>query len=138
MGAATALLHADRDHSIAGIVCDSAFADLKQLAKELAGKYTKIPKWILSGAMKIISSSVKSRAHFSLSDLKPIDHVEEAFIPALFGHAEGDDFIEPHHSEELHEKYAGDKNYITFEGDHNSRRPSFFYDSVSIFFHNCL
>jgi len=29
MGAATALLHANRDPSIAGMVLDSAFADLK-------------------------------------------------------------------------------------------------------------
>lgn len=36
MGAATALLHADRDHSIAGMVLDSGFTSLKVLAKELA------------------------------------------------------------------------------------------------------
>ena len=29
MGAATTILHADRDHSIAGIVVDSSFASLK-------------------------------------------------------------------------------------------------------------
>jgi hypothetical protein len=29
MGAATALLHGDRDPSIAGMVLDSAFADMK-------------------------------------------------------------------------------------------------------------
>lgn len=31
MGAATALLHSNRDHSIAGLVLDSAFSDLKTL-----------------------------------------------------------------------------------------------------------
>jgi len=36
MGAATALLHADRDPSIAGIVLDSAFTDLKTLCGEIA------------------------------------------------------------------------------------------------------
>lgn len=35
MGAATALLHADRDMSIAALVLDSAFADLTQLAEEM-------------------------------------------------------------------------------------------------------
>ncbi len=76
MGAATALLHADRDHSIAGVVVDSGFTSLKQLAKELAKKFTKIPGFILSGALKMIASSVKSRANFNLNDLNPIDHVE--------------------------------------------------------------
>ncbi|KAG2684596.1 hypothetical protein I3760_10G083800 [Carya illinoinensis] len=32
----------------------------------------------------------------------------------------------------------GDKNIIKFEGDHNSTRPQFYYDSVSIFFCNVL
>lgn len=32
----------------------------------------------------------------------------------------------------------GDKNVIKFDGDHNSPRPQFYYDSVSIFFYNVL
>lgn len=32
----------------------------------------------------------------------------------------------------------GDKNIIKFGGDHNSPRPQFYYDSVSIFFFNVL
>ena len=35
MGAVTALMHADRDPSIAGMVIDSAFSSLKKLAEEL-------------------------------------------------------------------------------------------------------
>jgi hypothetical protein len=27
---------------------------------------------------------------------------------------------------------------VFFDGDHNTRRPDFFFDSVSIFFHNTL
>ena len=34
--------------------------------------------------------------------------------------------------------WQGDKNIIKFEGDHNSPRPQFYYDSVSIFFYNVL
>jgi len=70
--------------------------------------------------------------------LNPIDDVGSCFIPALFAHAEGDDFILPHHSKTLHEKYGGDKNIILFEGDHNTVRPSFFYDSAIIFLVNVL
>lgn len=32
----------------------------------------------------------------------------------------------------------GDKNIIKFDGDHNSSRPQFYYDSVLIFFYNVL
>lgn len=138
MGAVTALLHSDRDPSIAGIVCDSAFSDLKKLANELAKKYTKMPGFVVSAGTKLIARSVRAKANFELEKVKPISHVDKAFIPALFGHAIDDDFILPSHSEALHEAYAGDKNYITFDGDHNTARPQFFMDSVVIFFLNSL
>jgi len=38
----------------------------------------------------------------------------------------------------LSEKYVGDHNLIIVGGDHNSERPQFYYDSVSIFFSNNL
>ncbi|WJX27953.1 hypothetical protein P8452_16726 [Trifolium repens] len=62
----------------------------------------------------------------------------KTFIPVLFGHASDDKFIQPHHSDLISESYAGDKNIIKFDGDHNSSRPQYFYDSVSIFFYNVL
>ena len=88
--------------------------------------------------MKLVRSSIKSKANFDVYDLTPISHVKECFIPALFAAANSDDFILPHHSVELHAAYAGDKNLVKLEGDHNSPRPSFFFDSVVIFFHNTL
>lgn len=134
MGAATALLHGDRDPSIAGMVLDSAFADMKQLVTELARTHTKLPSFLVSTAMALIRNSVQSRANFDIYKLKPIDHVQECFIPALFATGEQDEFIQPHHSEQMFQKYAGDKNIIKFEGDHNTHRPLFFYDSAVIFF----
>lgn len=40
MGAVTALMHADRDPSIAGLVLDSAFSSLRTLAEELAKNHS--------------------------------------------------------------------------------------------------
>ena len=73
-----------------------------------------------------------------MNKLTPITHVKECFIPALFATGEQDDFVKPHHCEELHEAYAGDKNLIKFEGDHNASRPDFFNNSAVIFFTNTL
>ncbi len=58
MGAATALLHGDRDPSIAGMVLDSAFSDLKVLVQELARTHTKVPSFLVSTAMSLIRGSV--------------------------------------------------------------------------------
>jgi pimeloyl-ACP methyl ester carboxylesterase len=98
MGAVTALLHGDRDPSIAGMVLDSPFASLKQLVSELAKQYTKIPNFLISSALGLIKGSVESRAHFNIYDLTPIDHVSKCFIPAMFATGLQDDFILPHHS----------------------------------------
>jgi len=138
MGAVTALLHGDRDPSIAGMVLDSPFSDLKTLVMELGATHTKIPKFLISTAMTFVRSSIRSRADFDCYHLAPIEHVDKCFIPALFATGNQDDFIKPHHTDELYKKYAGDKNVIKFEGDHNSTRPSFFFDSATIFFSTTL
>lgn len=88
MGAVTSLLHGDRDPSIAGMVLDSPFSNMKVLVGELAKQYTKIPSLLVSGALKLVRSTVKSKANFDLFDLSPIDHVNQCFIPALFAIAE--------------------------------------------------
>lgn len=99
MGAATALLHAHRDPSVGGIVLDSTFSSLKVVAEELVKTYaSKVPSFLIKGAMKMVKSSIKKKANFDIFKVNPIDHVEEAFIPALFAYAEGDDFVLPHHS----------------------------------------
>ena len=138
MGAVTSLMYADRDPSIGAMVLDSPFSDLKILVNELAKQYTKIPSLFVSGAMKLVRKTVKSKANFDLEDLVPMRHVDKAFVPVLFAAGKQDDFIQPHHAEDLHKKYAGDKNIVMLEGDHNSPRAEFFMDSAVIFFHNRL
>ncbi|KAL5063253.1 hypothetical protein RYX36_024990, partial [Vicia faba] len=81
---------------------------------------------------------IEKKAKFDIMKLNCVLVAPKTFIPVLFGHASDDKFIQPHHSDLISESYAGDKNIIKFDGDHNSSRPQFFYDSVSIFFYNVL
>ena len=119
MGSVTCLLHGDRDPGIAGMVLDSPFTNLRALVNELAKKHVNVPNFLLSAAIWAVKKSIKSKAGFDIEKLSPIDHVDKCFIPALFATGMQDDFIEPKHCEELHARYAGDKNIIRFEGDHN-------------------
>ena len=89
-------------------------------------------------AIRMLQGSVKKQAGFNIRQISPIIHADKCFIPALFVAGEHDDFIKKHHSEQLHKKYAGDKNLIIVEGDHNSPRPKFMFDSASIFLQTCL
>ncbi|CAI0374158.1 unnamed protein product [Linum tenue] len=112
MGAVTSMLYGAEDPSIAGMVLDSAFSNLFDLMMELVDVYKiRLPKFTVA---------------------------PKTFIPALFGHASDDKFIQSHHSDIIFKSFAGDKNMIKFNGDHNSSRPQFYYDSVSIFFFNIL
>eukprot|EP00549_Striatella_unipunctata_P004205 CAMPEP_0118698022 /NCGR_PEP_ID=MMETSP0800-20121206/14924_1 /TAXON_ID=210618 ORGANISM="Striatella unipunctata, Strain CCMP2910" /NCGR_SAMPLE_ID=MMETSP0800 /ASSEMBLY_ACC=CAM_ASM_000638 /LENGTH=491 /DNA_ID=CAMNT_0006597705 /DNA_START=101 /DNA_END=1576 /DNA_ORIENTATION=+ len=142
MGAATALMHGDRDPSIACMILDSPFADLTQLCEEMVEKGREqginVPNVIVSVAIRMLQSSVKKQANFNIKQISPIAHADKCFIPALFIAGEHDDFIHKRHSAAIHGRYAGDKNLIIVEGDHNSPRPKFMFDSVSIFLQTCL
>jgi len=137
MGAVTALMHADRDHTIGGMVLDSPFSNLTTLATELAqSEYLamKVPTWLLSGAMAVGRMRIKSLCGFDIDALTPEQHVGDSFIPAFFVHGRSDDFIAPHHTQKLFEAYNGDKELEIVDGDHNSPRSAALIQKCVLFF----
>ena len=135
-------MHGDRDPSIAAMVLDSPFSDLTRLCEEMVDKARdqgiNVPGFVSGVAIRVLRGSVRRQADFDIKDVNPITHVPHCFIPALFIAAENDDFITKSHSLSLHDAYAGDSNMIVVDGDHNSSRPRFMFDSVSIFLQACL
>ena len=138
MGAVTAIMYGDRDPSIAGMVLVSAFASLKELIEELVKERVNLPNFIVNQATKLVKSTIMKKAKFNLDEIEPKKYAARCFIPALFCHANGDNFVNKHHCADLSEVYAGDKNAVYVEGNHNSSRPRYFRDSASIFFFNTL
>ncbi|QCD79898.1 uncharacterized protein LOC114177668 isoform X4 [Vigna unguiculata] len=139
MGAVTSLMYGAEDPSIAGMVLDSPFSDLVDLMMELVDTYKiRLPKFTVKFAIQYMRRAIQKKAKFDIMDLNTIKVAKSCFVPALLGHAIEDDFIQPHHSDRIFEAYMGDKNIIKFEGDHNSPRPQFYFDSINIFFHNVL
>ncbi|PIA58241.1 hypothetical protein AQUCO_00500291v1 [Aquilegia coerulea] len=139
MGAVTSLLYGSEDPSIAGMVLDSSFSNLFDLMMELVDVYKiRLPKFTVKMALRYMRRVIKKKAKFDIMDLNCMQVAPKTFIPALFGHGTEDILIQSHHSDRIFKSYAGDKNIIKFEGDHNSARPQFYYDSVSIFFYNVL
>ncbi|OAE25329.1 hypothetical protein AXG93_4620s1430 [Marchantia polymorpha subsp. ruderalis] len=139
MGAVTCLMYGAQDPSIAGMVLDSPFSNLFDLMMELVDVYKiRLPKFTVKVAVQYMRKVIQKKAAFDIMDLDTVQVAGKSFIPALFGHATEDLFIQPHHSDLLFKAYSGDKNIIKFEGDHNSPRPQFYYDSITIFFYNVL
>lgn len=139
MGAVTSLMYGAEDPSIAGMVLDSPFSDLVDLMMELVDTYKiRLPKFTVKFAIQYMRRVVLKKAKFDITELNTIKVAKSCFVPVLLGHAVDDDFIQPHHSDRVFDAYMGDKNIIKFEGDHNSPRPQFYFDSISIFFNNVL
>ncbi|XP_060217734.1 uncharacterized protein LOC132645018 isoform X3 [Lycium barbarum] len=139
MGAVTCLMYGAEDPSIAGMVLDSPFSDLVDLMMELVDTYKiRLPKFTVKFAIQYMRRTVQKKAKFDITELNTIKVAKSCFVPVLLGHAVDDDFIQPHHSDRVFDAYMGDKNIIKFDGDHNSPRPQFYFDSISIFFNNVL
>ena len=115
---------------------------MQTLAEEIVDKGRKsglfVPGFVVYIAIRFIRSSVLKTANFDIRSLTPIKHANKCFIPALFVAAEGDNFVPAHHSRKIYDRYAGDKNLLIVDGDHNTPRPKFLYDSVSIFLQQTL
>jgi len=125
MGAVTALLHVGRDPTLGAICVDSPFASFRQLAEELASSdrvAIPVPSWLVEAGLAVIRMRVQALADFDIEDLVPLDHIRKSTVPAIFMHARQDTFISPGHSRQLYEAYAGDKELVTVDGDHNSER----------------
>ncbi|KAK7245783.1 hypothetical protein RIF29_40633 [Crotalaria pallida] len=139
MGAVTCLMYGAEDPSIAGMVLDSPFSDLVNLMMELVDTYRFcLPKFTVKFAIQYMRKAIQKKAKFDIMDLNTVKVAKSCFVPALIGHAIDDDFIRPHHSDLILEAYVGDKNIFKFEGDHNSPRPQFYFDSINFFFRNVL
>eukprot|EP00980_Cylindrotheca_fusiformis_P024706 scaffold12324_cov144-Cylindrotheca_fusiformis.AAC.1 len=129
MGAATAVMYGARDARIDCLIADSSFASLVKLAEELVETARQqgivVPNVVVSAALQMIQWSVQKHANFNIRDLSPVTYASDcATIPALFIHGEHDDFIKPHHSQDICEEYTGPKNMLVVEGDHNDPRPA--------------
>lgn len=135
MGAVTTLLHAARDPTLAGVVADSPFSDLWGLIQEICSSKVMLPHVAWNPVLQGIRMMIQKEANFDICEVSPIAHVGSCFVPALFLHGAQDDFILPHHSEDLKKAYQGEATYIIMpDADHNSPRREKFLARSALFF----
>jgi len=123
MGAVTSIMYSNKDPSVTCVVLDSPFATFKRLVHELVKSRANIPSFLVTLVMKMLRRTVKKKAQFDINHLKPIAHVNQLKIPALYGAPQDDTFVSPQHTKDLYMAHGGHKRLMTFEGDHNSQRP---------------
>jgi len=136
MGAATCILRAAEDLTIAACVLDSPFSDLRIVAAELVSNQVVIvPRFLVNMALQMVRKEVQSRANFDITELLPIKGAPKAKSPALFAVAQDDDFVLPHHTLDLYEAWGGqERHFVKFDdGGHNGVRPQWFLDQAAEF-----
>lgn len=139
MGAVASLLYAAKDPSIAALVLDSPFADLKQLCLELASSVLasggiRIPVFMINTVLSMVRSSVKKRTGLDLYTFRPVDIAPSVYMPALIAVGSEDNFVSPHHARACAENYGGDHQFFLIPGaDHNSERPDEWSARVTAF-----
>ena len=137
MGAVSSLLYGNADPDITAIVADSPFSDLPLLCEQLVASQNKdpsspataktasrLPSFIVRGALYVISSSIEQRCDLNIFDVSPIKLVPSMEIPIVFLHGTSDTMVNVSHSQALYDAYGGqDKRLILCEQGHNSARP---------------
>lgn len=138
MGAVSALFSACNNLDICSMVLDSPFTSMEKLAYELARKHSSAPGFFLKFVYNKIRDTIEEKAGFDLSQLNPINLVKNCLQPAFFITGKNDDFVLPHHTQDLYQEYAGDKDIIYVDGDHNSPRPKICLGQAAKFFYSTL
>lgn len=134
MGAVTSILRAAEDCGLAACVLDSPFGDLKTVAEELVNRgRLKVPRFLVEMGLEVIRTEVQTRAEFDVNELVPIKSAPRAVCPALFGCASDDSFVLPHHTQDLHNAWGGERLLRVYDGGHNGVRPAWFLEEASDF-----
>lgn len=99
MGAVTSILYLAKTIDIKAAVFDSPFKSLKALVEDMARRNSKIPSFVLAGAIKIISKTIEDKAGFSIYNINPIKYsVPGLYCPAFFIVALDDEIVPNDHT----------------------------------------
>ena len=113
MGAVTTMLYLSKTIDIKGVVFDSPFKSLKALVEDMAKRNSKVPSFVLAGAIKIISKTVEDKANFSIYNINPLKYsVPGLYCPAFFIVAIEDEIVPCEHTKELFAAYAGEDKQL--------------------------
>lgn len=134
MGAVTALLYAEKDPNLLCLILDSPFCSLNKLAEDVAISKTKLPGFVIKGALSLIKQTIFKKTKLNMNYLN-LDKISEKInIPALFTGSKEDSFVKFWHLETIFKHYKGnDKQIYEFKADHNDSRPDSFFSEVSNF-----
>lgn len=99
MGAVTVLTELGVRGDIDLVVADCPFSNTLNYYKELFTKLTRLPSFPI---VEMTGGIAKMKYGYDYSKCNPIDDVAKSDVPICFIHGKADDYIYPHHSEDMY------------------------------------
>lgn len=94
---------------VSGIVAESAYGSLRELAEYEIGHWFRLPKFPL---LNLINSKMQRTAGYGLDDIDLTESVKNAEIPAVFIAGGADTYMPADFSETTYEAYSGAKSWL--------------------------
>lgn len=99
MGAVTVLTELGLRSDVDLVVADCPFSNTLAYYKELFTKLTHLPSYPI---VELTGVMAKHKYGYDYAKCNPIDDVAASDVPICFIHGKADDFIYPHHSEDMY------------------------------------
>ena len=93
------------------------------MVQDVAYENMKLPGFVVSVALKFISSQIEKKVQFDILKLKPIEFARECSVPCVFIIGAEDRLVYPKRVQQIFDAYLGkQKTLLTSSGDHSSER----------------
>ena len=112
LGSATSILCLDDGLKLAFCVADCGYSDLIELMKYLVKEVYHVPAFFVPLGNRL----VKLIYHYSFSDIRPIDNLQNNHTPILFIHGGADNYIPTWMSQKMYEANTGYKELYICPG----------------------
>lgn len=134
MGAVAALVHQSRYPAspVEYLILDSPFNSVERLIRDASEYYVSFGEYLSMLFYSPMLEIIKKKTGHDLSDLQPIQLVENITVPAFFIVAQDDNLVLPERVREMKDKYGGKvKRLLEVSGNHESSRT---HDNLEVVF----
>lgn len=126
MGAVTSIMYASKDPYLRCIVCDSPFASLDMLIRDIVA--TRIsrffPDMITRAVVERLRRNIERRAEVDIAELETTKYAQHCRVPCFLIHGSTDDFVDVKHTMRIRDFFPEDVACLheIIPGGHNSQR----------------
>ena len=93
------------------------------MVQDVAYENMNLPGFVVTLALKFLSSQIEKKVHFDILKLKPIEFARECSVPCVFIIGAEDKLVYPKRVRQIFDAYLGkQKTLLTSTGDHSSER----------------